>query len=1127
MSFLISFDIGHSSIGWGVLSADSKLGATPVIHGCGSVIFPVDDCLASQRRGHRRTRRNIRATRQRIARLKELLLHLGVLDCDSLNATGHPAPHALAARALIQRKPVLTWPELWSVLRWYAHNRGYDGNTRWSRDEVDNEDSEKELAALELMKQHGTEGKSMAETICAALGINPTSSKISSAKPFKTLNAAFPRKIVCQEVLDILKMHVGHLPSLDLNFINTLVAAEGQGEHRAWETISVPGLHLPRRYYGGLLFGQLIPRFDNRIISRCSISGEKVPNKATREFLDFRWAMILANLRVDGRPLSAEWRQALHARMQQKGRLTSTELRKELEAISGSENNNIKGYFELHPDSADALVLDPALALYNGEGAGSKRLKPYWECLPEITRKKACGRWKKGRVVNLDWMLEQCALNVDANDSLRAVIDATYAVDHKKKKPLYITFEHFLNQSFAPLGLSGRAPYSRAVMRDTFEFVLSTDRHPGGAPTDELVEGPLYRSKAVLSAERDVSIPKLTNNHLIRQRLDILLRLVDDILAEYAENDPRRVTDVVVEVASDLQTYSGLSAKEMQGELTKRLSHFKSAVAKLEQDAPNLTITGSLIRKCRIAMDMNWKCPFTLKGYDVHQLGGMEREHVIPYADRPTNALDALVLTFPEVNRMKAKRLAYAFIEEFQSMPVDGAPHLSLCTLNQYKKFVEALKPRAGKKKTHPDDYRRQSSRVKWLLLGNYEVKDHGFTAGALTQTSHLNRLSARQLEKRFLDAETNEPTVRIHSIPGQVTAETRKAWRMLGVLAVACPEILNEDRTPKNKTEIRGITHLHHALDAAVLGLTHLYLPGSLPGTIVNERGAIWKALLKRRKSPVEQDILMQTGMFAKHYRKSTDATNKEFDVHLLDIPKEIKEQLSQRLAEKRVAQHIPSDQSGSMLEETTWRFICEHDGQAVLVQRISRDSLKQDEKKKTYGWEDLELKKADAKLIEIDEILKVLSKDQLKLIRRGLMKITTEPLRKVVGLEPGKLQGNKAVRVISGNFGISLGLVPRLLPFHNVSKQLDSVRLENGGRLPRIIRQGTLIKVEGGTWAGFWKVTSVKESKAYGISVDLADPHQIGNARGNAKIPNMIDVGLTVFDPPLIGIDATSLDC
>ena len=246
---------------------------------------------------------------------------------------------------------MLNWNELWSVIRWYAHNRGYDGNSRWARDAADRGDTEKEQAAIELMKQHGTIGKSMAETICAALAIDPCSGKISSAKPFKTMNAAFPRKIVRQEVLDVLTIHVGVLPKLDAAFVNTLVAPDEADEHHAWQTITVPEIRLPARYYGGLLFGQLIPRFDNRIIARCPISGEKVPNKSTIEFLSYRWAMILANISVDGRPLSAPERQAIHAVMKAKGQLSAVELRKQVEMVTGSEKHNVEAYFQIHPDS--------------------------------------------------------------------------------------------------------------------------------------------------------------------------------------------------------------------------------------------------------------------------------------------------------------------------------------------------------------------------------------------------------------------------------------------------------------------------------------------------------------------------------------------------------------------------------------------------------------------------------------------------------------------------------------------------------------------------------------------------------------------------------------------------------
>src|SRR6202040_1128999 len=117
----LSFDVGHSSIGWAVLQTDKRL----EIKGCGSVVFRADDCLASARRIYRRQRRHIRSTRQRIARLKILLKHLGVLTDEQLNRPGCAWPWMLAARVLRGGK-LLTLPEFWDVLRWYAHNRGYD-----------------------------------------------------------------------------------------------------------------------------------------------------------------------------------------------------------------------------------------------------------------------------------------------------------------------------------------------------------------------------------------------------------------------------------------------------------------------------------------------------------------------------------------------------------------------------------------------------------------------------------------------------------------------------------------------------------------------------------------------------------------------------------------------------------------------------------------------------------------------------------------------------------------------------------------------------------------------------------------------------------------------------------------
>src|SRR5579872_493574 len=312
----IAFDVGHSSIGWAVLQTDGRV----EIKGCGAVIFRADDCLASSRRSYRRQRRHIRSTRQRIARMKMLLTHLKVLTEAELSRPGCAWPWKLAAQVL-QGGKLLTWPELWDVLRWYAHNRGYDGNRRWSAadSEAQKEDSEKEANARTLMEHHRT--KSMAETFCAMCGIDPLGPKKSTNLPGdkrpKGQNAAFPREIVEREVQQILQAHFGRLNCVDANLEKALLTD--------WLSIPCPTLRLQKRYKGGLLFGQLVPRFDNRIISICPISGQKVPTRNCPEFLNFRWAMQLANIKVAGAndrellPLQAEQRVALDKRMRERG----------------------------------------------------------------------------------------------------------------------------------------------------------------------------------------------------------------------------------------------------------------------------------------------------------------------------------------------------------------------------------------------------------------------------------------------------------------------------------------------------------------------------------------------------------------------------------------------------------------------------------------------------------------------------------------------------------------------------------------------------------------------------------------------------------------------------------------
>jgi hypothetical protein len=290
-SLEIAFDVGHSSIGWAVLGIN-KGTPLPDVLGCGAVIFEKDSALANSRRLHRQQRRHVRATRQRIARIERLLAHLGVLSPEQLTAKhraagGHSAPWLLAARVLASNgQRTLTWTELWDVLRWYAHNRGYD--QIGGEQESATEDTEKVENAKREMADFGK--ATMAETICAWLGLDPLGDKAASLENYKAKNCAFERSVIAAEVASILNAHCGKLPGVDDALVTALL--------RDARAIAVPSIKLPRRYTGSLLFGRLATRYHNRIIGRCPISGTKIPGKNCPEFLHFRFAMLLANIRV-------------------------------------------------------------------------------------------------------------------------------------------------------------------------------------------------------------------------------------------------------------------------------------------------------------------------------------------------------------------------------------------------------------------------------------------------------------------------------------------------------------------------------------------------------------------------------------------------------------------------------------------------------------------------------------------------------------------------------------------------------------------------------------------------------------------------------------------------------------
>jgi len=1154
----LAFDVGHSSIGWAVLNNSG-----PNLLGCGAVIFPADDCLASQRRAFRRQRRHIRTTRLRIARLKRLLAHLGVLTNEQLDSVVSSSPWLLAARVLRGGKK-LTWAELWDVLRWYAHNRGYDANKGWSRqDEVANtEDTEKEQKAHELLDafraKHGREG-TMAEVFCDRLGLDPLAAKESSLVRFRDLGAAFPREGVETEVERILRAQG----------VEEKVIVAIMRDHTA---VTGPDYRLPARYGqrvngtrtpGGLLFGQLVPRFENRIIATCPVQFQreyervfaetgdakqakheaeklaKVPGIGCVEFHRFRWAMQLANVTIatgdarKTRRLTKDERIAVNAEMEKLGALTPKQFKDLVRAQTKTDKDNLDRLLAL-PDADKSLVLDPARKLTT-----SGVLGVLWPHLGESLQKHTLTNLRRGKSVTARALLEKCPAAQSAFDHWwDGEAMKTPRKTTKNPSPKARTRDQVLNEPHSLGPMNGRAAHSREVMDEVWKFVLTSDGHPmdPGAP--------LFRSEAIRRAQLERAIDEQTNNHLVRHRLKLLERLHQDLLKEYAGGDKARVDRITIEVNRNLKELSGKSAQEQaktQGQLT---AHFRGIEKLLrerfEESDLKVRLTPELIRKGRIADDLGWRCPYTTaweRPFDPIDLlhKNVDKDHIIPRSQRASDSLDSLVITYPAVNKMKGNRTAMQFIEQDHGKEVPGMPGVFVKELDRYKKDIKALRPLSDPRndsyyKTHRipiDDALRC-----WLRKKKLEQHDHiekEFTPGDLTKTSQLVRLGAEALQRAYLN-EKSKPT--IVSLPGSVTGAVRKSWNLAGCLEAANKNVMNSEDLDDNgkprvhrKTELRGITHLHHALDASTLAITSHLLPCD---------GGVWKReiielLSKRRCSPAEQTLL-------RNLLRWKVTFTKEGQPVLGEITDELREQLRARLAERRVVQHLPASMADMMSDQTVWRLFDpadQHPNAKRLARWLAKAEVEVPAPEAKTALIITRKRKAAPKPGEKEEVAggKVFHEGK---IWRWVYDIKAKDA--LLGFAPSgnpaesKLKPFKAVKVLGDNFGIALDPEPTLIRPLHVWRQLQTLKAANGGKLPRVVRKGMLIRVlraksEKVNYSGVWMVRGVYFKQKGGFMFDLSpadyiEYRRIKGAFETVSVATLIKCGLEVLRSPLSGI-------
>lgn len=998
----VSLDLGYASIGWAVAEEN---GREPIVKGCGTVAFEPNQCLASKRRGYRRQRRHIRATRTRILRMKEYLLAQGVLTPAIAGLQHpHPEPWRLAAQALHGER-VLTTPELWAVLLWYAHNRGYDGNRLWSagRGEEDKEDTKKVQAAKDAMAQYGT--STMAETVLDIVTDgNPSGPAL---KDYKALNLAFNRLSTMREAEDILRAHVGKLPGLTEEVVHALMAdpLREPDALRAWPNI-------PKAYLGGLLAGQIKPRFDNRLAPRCPIDGVKTPLKSCDAFLAFRWAEFLSHVRVGFmgqplRPLSPEELKALNDGIRKTGYYTTENFKKAVRSLVACDHDNLDALLSGPDTDKEMLVRYPGLEKLE-KAFGIENFRQDEESQKAL--RHFSNRLAKGKEV----------LRADILPHLVKVKPS------KGKNPPPDKLSATLP--------SGRAPYSERVMRQAVADIFA-----GKDPREK--GNILYRDATKEDPLPEEDIDRATNNHLVRHRIKILLRLLGDIVHDYAENNPARIGKLFVEVARDIKDFSGKRKQEIDSEINSRQRSFLKAAQKAAKifNCDPAAVPVSIIQKMRIAADLNYTCPYTGRTFDDWDIRSktVDRDHILPRSQRATDAMDALVLTFNAVNRRKGARTARQFIRDcggqtVQATGPDGQIiSLQIRTEEQYLAAIDKLQCASSVPK-EKRIFKQRVDKLKMLSVDEVE----GMPEGMLTQTSAIAKLAHRAILGWF-KAHGCKP-IRPILIPGRITKEVRSRYDLLGMLAQfdarLSKTVTDFDGIQKTKVikkgAMRNLTHMHHAVDAIAI---------LLAGTLITPQNRVWAIIAKPHQNADDKAFLLQNGPFA---------WDSHGNLTLQRLSPTVERTVRTALGELRTVQYVSKRLGRTVLEETQWRIEKIEGNRAFLSQGHG------DNKKRPRGG--------------------------------------SVALSAIYGLEPpsgnGKLLRNNAVYQIGENYAIALTASPKLIRNCFVWRELQALAAKNNGKVPRLLRRGDLVEVPSGEHKGLWRVDSVKESKQKGVIVDLS---------------------------------------
>lgn len=775
---LFSFDIGTNSIGWAVLALNERDEATRFndlgarIYSDGRDPQSKTSLAVARREARAMSRRRDRYLRRRKATVRTLVEY-GLLPADKQGQTallqetgdkraktGLPSlnPYALRAKALHEALP------LFHIGRAFFHlnqRRGFKSNRK-----TDRKDNDKGKIALGIDELRAEMAKAKAETYGAWLAMRRDSNHV-------------------------VRLRAGSEAMTEAGYAYYPERFLLEGEfHKIWDAQAV---HYPdflteerRRHLFDVMFYQR-PLKKPRI-GKCAFNpAEERMAKAHPLFQEFRLYKEVNELAVI-QPDQTEAKLTLEER---------DELIKLLRPARELSFKTLRSKLKLDPDSRFNKESDARLKLKGDEVYSSlsdkKRFGPQWANFPR----------------DKQWAIISRLKDEENPEKLFAWLRDDFGFTGERAADVA---NAPLPEGYGRLGASALAnmldalkeeviPEAEAARRCGYDHSrLGFESEEGEAflpPYQEILERHIPPGSGDPEDIYDLRMGRITNP-TVHIGLNQLRRLVNLLIARHGK--PKYIT---VELARDLQ----LSEKQKIEENRKIAKNTREAearsktIAELKQkDFPALQDNGHNRLLLKLWEELNPTnpvdrvCIYTGKPIGIKMLfsGEVDIDHILPWSKTLDDSQGNKILCLKSANREKRNR-APSDVTEWQGERYAG------------------ILARAG----------RLPGNKRWRFapdaMQKFE-KDGGFLARQLTDTQYLSRMAFEYLNCLYPSEEADQYGVlsakrHVRVSPGRLTELLRRNWGLNNLLP---DSNLGEMAQVKNRKD-----HRHHAVDAAVIGVT------------------------------------------------------------------------------------------------------------------------------------------------------------------------------------------------------------------------------------------------------------------------------------------------------------------